>query len=141
MASTFQFYMDSALTDPYNAGTDYVGPFVGTSFPQDAVIYYGSTDATRKVQADSDPGVDNIVVSLTDAATSSGVETTDFKLATSSGGLASATAGASLDLGVTEITGGVANAVAIHVRCSYSGGIIDDTDCAIEIVDLVESVI
>jgi len=139
--ATFGFYMDAALTDPYDAGTDFVGPFIGETFPIDSVIYFGSTDTGRKVQADSDPGVDNLVVNLVDAAAGSGVETTDFKLATTSGGLDSAVAGDPLDLGVTQLVGGVGNAVAIHVRCSYAGGIIDDQNVSLQFVDLVESTV
>lgn len=117
MAVTWKFYTDSGLT------TELVGNLViaqnqdGSTGDIDGVLYFGSTEASKTLQADSNPGVDQISISITDSDPNPGTtpEATDLKLATSNGGLAGATAGAALDLGVT-LTSGVGNAVAVHYR-------------------------
>lgn len=119
MPISFKFYHDSGLTqeitsaNPLTATQDISGGLPAV----DKVIYFGSTVSTNKAQATSNPGVDAIVVSLTDANTLSGSPTSEFKLALSAGGLAGAVAGASLSLSAT-VNGGVANAVPIHTRRS-----------------------
>lgn len=42
----------------------------GTSDPLDAVVYFGLPNASKKVQADSDPGVDQITISISTAISS-----------------------------------------------------------------------
>lgn len=117
MATTFKFYHDSALTqeitsaDPLTATQDSANLLADV----DTVIYLGSTNAANKIQAVSNPGVDPIVVSIVDADAGTGAPATEFKLALSSGGLATATAGAALNLSNT-IDGGAANAVPIYTR-------------------------
>lgn len=81
--------------------------------------WFGSPDDTKKVQANSAPGVDQITVSVADALPAGGQASTAIRLATTSGGLAGASPGASLSLGV-EILGGVANAQEIWVRIRAS---------------------
>lgn len=139
MATTFKIYKDSGLTQPFVPGTDYIGPVRNP--PEDFSIYLGSTETLNKVEAASDPGVDQIVASISDATTSSGLEATDVKLALTSGGLAGATGGASLNLG-TSISGGTGNAVEIFIRVAFAaGGLVSDQDVSIDINALVESVI
>ena len=139
MATTFQLYQDSGLTIPFTPGTDFIGPVRNP--PEDFVLYLGSTETANKVEAASDPGVDQITASITDAAAGSGLETTDIKLADTAAGLPGATGGASLNLD-TEIVGGVGNAHPIHIRVAFAaGGLVSDQNVAIEINALVESVI
>ena len=117
MAVTWKFYTDSGLT------TELAGNLViaqnqdGSTGDIDGVLYFGSTEVSKTLQADSNPGVDQISISITDSDPNPGTtpEATDLKLATSNGGLAGAVAGAALDLGVT-LTSGVGNAVAVYYR-------------------------
>lgn len=66
ITDTFDLYTDSGLT------TAFTGTLTFTHFtdlsdnPQDGVLYLGSTNSARKLQANSDPGVDNITVTPTD---------------------------------------------------------------------------
>lgn len=67
ITDTFDLYTDSALT------TAFTGTLTFTHFtdlsdnPQDTVLYLGSTNSDRKLQANSNPGVDNITITPTDA--------------------------------------------------------------------------
>lgn len=66
ITDTFDLYTDSALT------TAFTGTLTFTHFtdlsdnPQDTVLYLGSVNSDRKIQANSNPGVDNIVITPTD---------------------------------------------------------------------------
>lgn len=117
MAISFKFYHDSALTQeitalaPLTATQDTAGLLAAV----DKTIYLGSTVTGNKAQVQANPGVAAIVVSIADANTATGAPASEFKLALSSGGLATATAGAALTLS-TSITSGVANAVPIFTR-------------------------
>jgi hypothetical protein len=117
MAISFKFYHDSALTSEITSGNPLTATqdTAGILGPVDKTIYLGSTLTGNEVQAESDPGVDAIVVSIVDADAGTGAPATEFKLALSSGGLASAIAGDPLTLS-TSITSGVANAVPIYTR-------------------------
>lgn len=114
MTTSLKFYADAGLTQEI---TQLIIPQLadGSTSDVDNVVYLGSTVTSSDFQATSDPGVDNIVVSINDSDPGNGVETTNIKLALSAGALGAATAGAALSVGVL-IEGGTANAVAIHVR-------------------------
>lgn len=114
MTISLQFYTDAGLTTP---ATDIsaLQASDGTAAAEDRVVYLGSTASGRKFRADSDPGVDPILVSIVDSTTGSGVQATHIKLATTNGGLAAALGGQALSLG-TQLLSGVANAQAVHVR-------------------------
>ena len=114
MALTFGFYSDAALTTPLAARLPFVQA-VSTPVAVDRVIYFGSPLTGRVCKAVSDPGVDPVVISITDANAGTGSPATDVKLALTSGGLSTATGGASLSLPAT-IDGGVAGAKAIYIR-------------------------
>jgi hypothetical protein len=55
MAQTFFTWNESGMTTLFD-GT------ISTDTNDDFVVYFGSNDSTRKVQAQSDPGVDNITL-------------------------------------------------------------------------------
>lgn len=117
MPTSFKFYHDAALTQEITAlnpitATQEVGGGLGAV---DKTVYFGSTVATNKVRAASAPGTDPINISIADANGAGGDPATEVKLALSSGGLATATAGAALSLSHT-VTGGVANAIPIYTR-------------------------
>lgn len=119
MAITFKFYHDAALTQEITSGNPITATQDGgvSLGAVDKTIYLGSTVAGNKLQVTTSPGVNPVVVSIVDAASGSGAPATEFKLALSSGGLAGATAGASLSLSNT-LTSGVANAIPIYTRRS-----------------------
>jgi hypothetical protein len=87
----------------------------GVGTPVDTLIYFGSPDADTKLQRDTDPGTDPVVISIVDADASTGTPASEIKLALSSGGLDGATGGASLTLSHT-ILSGAGNAVPIYTR-------------------------
>lgn len=141
MATSFKFYHDSALTSEITSGN----PLTATqdtanALPDvDKTIYFGSTVTGNKAQANSNPGVDQIVLSVIDANNTTGSPATEFKLALSSAALASAVAGASLNLGLT-VNSGVANAVPIYTRRnSVLGTAGTYTDLSLETNVLIET--
>lgn len=117
MPATFGFFHDSALTQPINSGDPLTADQdTDLSLPAtDKTIYFGSTTASKKVQSASGPGSTQISVSIVDSNSGTGAPATEFKLALSSGGLASAVSGAALEIGTT-INSGVGNAVPIYTR-------------------------
>jgi hypothetical protein len=123
MAITYAFFHDSALTEEITA----LNPITATQdendtlAPVDVQIWFGSATAGSQVQADSDPGVDDIEVSIADSNGATGQTTTAIRLATSQPGLASATPGAALAIG-TSVSAGSANAVAFWVRIDDGTG-------------------
>lgn len=112
MAITFQFYSDPALTTPIRASLMF-SQAVASPDPVDMLIYFGSQNAACSAQASSNPGIDPIEVAI--SSSGAGALTADVRLATSAAGLALATGGAPLALGVT-LAGGRENATPIHIR-------------------------
>ena len=141
MAITLKFYHDSALTseitalNPLTATQDTAG-ILG---PVDKTIYLGSTLTGNQAEATSDPGVDAVEVSIVDANAGTGAPATEFKLALSSGGLATAIAGAALELSATVLSG-VANAVPIYTRRDSALAVAGAyTDITLETNELIET--
>jgi hypothetical protein len=114
MAVSFGFFSDPALTTQISARLQFVQASSSPS-PEDKVVYFGSPVAGRFCQANSDPGVDPIVLSIVDATPGAGIPVTDVKLALSSGGLSGATGGAPLNLPDT-VYSGIAGAVPVYIR-------------------------
>lgn len=114
--NTFQFFADSGLTVPMWDNT--VTQLSGGS-PVETVIYFGSPEPDRQLQAASDPGVDPVQITIYDYNPEYEVEAEDLRLALSSGGLDSATPGAPLNLAAT-LQSGAANAIAVYVRTHTS---------------------
>ena len=139
MSFDFGFFQDAALTTPL-ASLAFVGSANVGAASVVQTVYFGSPTAGMKVQATSNPGVDQISVSVTESAPAAGHPTTDIKLATTSGGLATATAGAALNLG-TSLQSGVANAVPIWVQLTDSTHAIQshDTELGLTLNGLTES--
>lgn len=126
MAFSLKIYTDSGLT------TELVGNIIatqnadGSTPPVQTQLFLGSVTAGMKFQADSDPGVDDIVVSIADAAPGNGHEPAEIKLATTSGGLAGATAGAALNLGV-QLLSEVPNATEFWVEVDDATGTVGNS--------------
>ena len=174
MAVTFKLYTDATLTTEFDwSGTDKL-TFTASG---DTVLYFGSTDSTKKCQASGGGNFDitptdsvgiwaattahvlndeiqpttdlGYYFKCTTAGTSGGSEPTwsgaategdtiadgtitwtnqgphheksEIKLATTSGGLGSATGGAALTI-TAPVNGGVANKREIHVRATDGTG-------------------
>lgn len=115
MASTFAFYLDAALTIPLTSSLLTSQNADGSSGFQDFQIWLGSNAVGKTLRADSNPGVDQLTLSVVDAASGSGQPASAIKLAATQGTLAAATGGASLNLGTT-ILSTVGLAVSFWVR-------------------------
>ena len=68
-----------------------------------------------KIEANSNPGVDNIIIDVLDSNPGFDHEDTEIKLATTQGGLTAATPGASLTVG-TSVLSGAANDFEFWIR-------------------------
>jgi hypothetical protein len=116
MATTLQFFLDAALTTPVATPVNVQQADDGSSGPVDMLLYLGSTAVGKKFQATSNPGVDQITISIEDAVPAGGdQEATVLKLALTALGLDTAIAGDPLDGGV-QILSGVGNALPVYVR-------------------------
>lgn len=127
MAFSFGFYLDPALTTPITQRLAFVQANASPA-PDNKVVWFGSPDPAVSCEAVSNPGVDAITVSVIDAVPGSGNSANDVRLALSAIGLESAAGGAPLALPVT-LAGGVANALAIHIRVTdttHSTGVSTD---------------
>ncbi len=111
----FNFYTDTALTSLAPSPFQISHNSDLSDNPQDFQFFYGSLVADVKAEANSNPGVDNIVISVDDSDPGNNHEDTEIKLATTQGGLAAATPGASLTVG-TEVLSGDANDFELWVR-------------------------
>lgn len=138
--SGFAFYLDANLTAPLQTDLFCVQKDDGSSDPCVFELWFGSPLAAYKVQADSDPGTDPIVVNVTDSAAGSGHEAEEVKLSLTESGLSSATGGASLTLGTT-INGGISNAVKFYVQIDDATGTVGfANELGIETNDLITGV-
>lgn len=121
--ATFKFYNDSALTSEitgFVTATLNVDGSTGTFTKQ---VFLGSTASGKTLQAESNPGVDNISISVVDAAPGTGHPASDVKLATTSGGIAGATPGAALTVG-TSVLSGVGNKFEFWIGITDSTGVV-----------------
>jgi hypothetical protein len=135
MAGTFGFFLDASLTSPLTTSLKASG--TSTDFR----LWFGSaeTAGAYQVDADSDPGVDQISVSVTDSAPSTGHTASAVQLALTQSGLSGATGGAALDLGTT-IESGAANAVEFWVRVTDAvGSLTTSTELGLTTNDIIES--
>lgn len=196
---TFNLFADASLTDPLDPlATSH--NIDGSNDPQDVHAYFGSPTSGRRARANSNPGTDQITVSIVQrtaqwaAATAytagdlvrpttgndneyiyeaqttgsshatteptwpttigntvvdNGVtweclrkrhRPTEIKLATSEGGLAGATAGASLNLG-TSVDGGTGNKVDVWIRLDDATAAVatpDPTDLYLQTNTIIE---
>lgn len=120
------FFLDAALTQQITT------PLVATQADDGSTpevpfhLWLGDPAAGFTYQADSNPGVDQISIIPTDTTPWSGHETTEIKLATSSGGLTTATPGASLDVGVA-MSSGTAGAIEFWASVNDATGVVGTT--------------
>lgn len=112
MTISLKFYADAGLTTQitslaYTRNTD------GSTAAEDRVVYVGSVAAGKTFTATD--GVSDVLLQVVDSDAGGGVPATAVKLASSSGGLAAAVAGAALSLGASVLSGS-GNSLAVHVR-------------------------
>ena len=140
MAITFAIFHDSALTTPVDAENPIATSHAGST-SQDVQLWFGSPASDVSAQAQSDPGTDPITITPTDAASGSGQPATAVKLATSQVGLASATAGAALEIG-TEVLSGTANAFSFWARLTNALTVVGTyDDLSLEVNEIVEAAV
>lgn len=122
MADLIAFFHDAALTVPVDALHPIAS--VQSSASPDPVqvqVYLAALDGVT-LEAESDPGVDPITISVVDADGGSGEPPTAIKLALTQAGLATAVAGDPLAVGV-QLVGGLAGAVPIWVEIDDQTGV------------------
>lgn len=137
MATSLKFFSDSGLTTEITSVT--INQLAdGTTGNVDKLVYLGSNEDASTFEATSDPGVDDIEISIEDSAPGSGVNASNIKLALSSGGLDTATAGDPLSLG-TSLDGGVANATPVYIRSDTPALASSSTEITLETNDITET--
>jgi hypothetical protein len=141
MSGSFKAYHDTLLTRPVTSGDPFTMAcsYDGSSGNVDSCFYFGSADAARTAQAYSNPGVDQLALSVVDSDVGTGQPATLFKVALTQGGLA--VANQSVNLG-TSILGGTANAVTVWVRANISNGVATigtTTDLSFSVLGLSET--
>lgn len=65
MSTTLKFYTDAALTSPLSSALQVIQEVLAAAV--DKVLYLGSATAARQFQADSNPGVDQLTLTITNA--------------------------------------------------------------------------
>lgn len=110
----FNWWADAGMTVPLTR-LDFLR--AESPVPVDGVAYFGNPIAGTKLQRASSPGAAPLQVAVADTTPGSGVEVANIRLASTPAGLASAVAGAALNIGST-LPSGVA--VAVYVRLTSS---------------------
>ncbi len=64
---SFKFYTDSGLSSAFGGLLQVLHYTDLSDNPQDFTLYFGSTNSTRRLEANSNPGVDQITLTPTDA--------------------------------------------------------------------------
>lgn len=121
------FFDDSGLS-VQSAGIAAVQSTDGSFAAVDRQVWIGVTDTGRAWYAASDPGVDDITVSIIDAESGASLLPSSLRLAFDAGGLDTATPGASLAIG-TDVQPGSVNAVSFMIRidtAAFTSGVYDN---------------
>mgnify|MGYP001571572698 CR=1 FL=1 len=114
MSNSLAFFSDPGMTMAMTRMEAYQSSD-GASAPVEQVVYLGSPVSGKKFRDAAAPGTGQIVLSVVDAAGGAQLPAASVRLALSAGGLASATPGAALPVGV-EILSGAGNSTPVHVR-------------------------
>lgn len=134
--ATWAFFSDASLSTTLTEASC-------TTYPTSTLhIWFGSTTTGVKLEAASSPGVDPLVLSITDSAPATGHATTAVKLATTYAGLSTASGGASLTLASGQILGGASNAVDFWASVTDAvGAVAGDTTLGLELTPWVQSAV
>jgi len=117
-------YLDPAGTTPATLPLAFSQDDAGLLPPHQRRFYVmWPASGAWKFQANSDPGVDPITLSVVDSAPGSGQPASALKLALTQSGLATAVGGDPLDLG-TEILFGAVNGVQVWVEFDDNTGVL-----------------
>lgn len=114
-------YTDAACANAVGASVSLSAWADHSEGSQDLMFYLADIEAdpldggTIEVVDQTNPGVDNIILSFLDANPGTGNAVSEFKVASTLVGLDSAVAGASLSLG-NQIIAGASGALEVHVR-------------------------
>lgn len=139
MAFSLQLFEDAGLTTPKVGNIVATQAADGSTGPLIFTFYLGATVVGRKFEVQANPGVDDILLSVTDAAPGTGHATTEVKLASTLGGLTGATPGAPLNLG-PQLLSGVVNATQIFIEIDDATGVVGtSTELALETQILIET--
>lgn len=138
MAVNFTLYSDAGLISPITGNLVFTVADDGSTGWVVTQLWLGSNIADRKIQRATLPGVNNIIVSLSDTTGGSGPEVTDMGLSLDD--ITYEANGDPLDLGVTEVLSGVPNAVTFYARAKVFAGATPGNyvELAIDILDLQE---
>lgn len=137
MLNEFKLYtdLDATVVFDHEGGDELVFDADGDTF---LVLANMEASPTKKLQKKSNPGVADLIFEILDSNPGSGHENTSFKLATTSGGLDTATEGVSLNLGHT-VDAGLPGKVVVHIRfADETGGGIPSTELSFRIADTTE---
>jgi hypothetical protein len=140
MAFSLALYEDAGLTTLKTGNIVATQAADGSTGPLIFSYFLGSPVANRKFEVAANPGVLNVILSITDVSPGSGHEATEVKLAYGVvGNLAAAVAGADLILG-TPLLSGVVNAIPIFIEIDDATMTVGtSTELAIETQVLIES--
>ena len=136
MTEIAHVYKDAGLTEIFDDASDTLATAAINGGSGTGVFYVGTPTTGNKIEDATNPGIDQIVVSVTDATPGSDVETTHIKLALSEAGLSGATGGASLNLG-TVINHG--SPISVWYQWDNSTGNGTYTDISLGLTSRVES--
>lgn len=120
--ASFGFFTDAGLTTPLSGTLDFAQAIDGSTGAQQAILYFGSLAAGRVLRAASNPGVDEIVISVVDADAGTGSPAADVRLALDPT-FAGRAGGDPLSLGV-QVSSGAPAAVPVYVEVLDSTGVI-----------------
>ncbi len=138
MPVSLQYFLDAALTAPITTPFNVQQADDGSTGPVDLNLFLGSVAVDKKFQAESNPGIDQITVSIADANPASGQEPDAIKLALTAIGLDAAVAGDPLALG-TQLLSGVGPAKSIWVRVEDQTGVVATSlDLSLETNNVIE---
>lgn len=132
----FGFYADPAMTTPVTT-LPIVSLFDGTAGAAAAtVVYFGNPTAGYELAAETD---EQIEVAVVDASSGAGLPATAVKLALTEAGLATATAGAALEIGAV-LSSGAGNQVSIWIAIATGAAAVGDyTDLSLGTNTLLET--
>jgi hypothetical protein len=133
--ATWAFYSDASLSTLVTEASC-------TTYPTSTLhLWFGSTTTGVKLEAVSDPGVDPLVLSITDSATG-GHAVSAVKLALTTGALSTASGGASLTLASGQIIGGSANAIGFYMSVTDTvGAVAKSTELGLQLTPWVQSAV
>lgn len=126
-------YLDESLATQMDDAVHSIGIGAVLAGSGRGSFWVGDPEADMVLEADSDPGIDPIAVSIVDSAPGGGVEASHIKLALSEAGLASAVAGNPVNLG-SSINSGAAGAVRVWAEWANSTGGLPSTEITLSMV-------